>query len=402
MEPSEELPVFVRIPSYHLGNVGDEALVNTLRMHLDGNGCLGDIAVMKYECPTNKSKKYRRRRSPPVNINKYRGMIYFANDCLAYYDIDTSLCQSFLTSGKPVVFINCSYGPSGTTKNDAQLKTLLCQPNCHLIARDYLSQHEITTRLQPVNQVSISSDLAFSSMSNLAHMAVKDNMLYTTPIYEWWTKDRHRIANNGGNTLVINLHEDFKTEENNRKVISSIQTALSTPGYWLADQLLAGQLAIIFLSHDSRKPETKVAMCVASDVHASFDKARKPELKKRVLVCPCLDYITELIMLRDGVDAVLTGRMHLSILAMRTGTPATAIAYNGIKAQGTFNHFGGIVKDNGVLTVDSINAELVDRAARDMLVEHRQEYLDCINTALPKVQELSTKQVRTIMEVFKN
>ena len=37
---------------------------------------------------------------------------------------------------------------------------------------------------------------------------------------------------------------------------------------------------------------------------------------------------------------VITGRMHLSILTIPNSVPSIAISYNGIKAKGSFEHWG--------------------------------------------------------------
>lgn len=409
-------PVFIRIPAYTLGNTGDAALITTIQStlnteidrrkhnaHVKGNNLDTASGICEYRCPMKKIRNMSR-----VLPRRYRGMIYFGNDCLAYYDVDTRLCQAFLNAGRPVVFINCSYGPVGTTKNDAVIRTLLKHPLCHLIARDEISHQEITQRLQPRNPVTLSADLVFAwKLPDLS--SGTDDMLDDTPLQKWWRQDRHTLKSTNGHTLVLNLHEDFGSPANNTKVIDSVLLALTRPEYWIAQELRAGRLAIIFLAHDSRKPETEIAARVATAVRKTLHNQQYGE---RVLVCPCLDPTKELVMLKEGVDAVLTGRMHLSILGMRAGVPSTAIAYNGVKAQGTFNYFGQkwnsdsmgngqfIVAEQGVLTVADISAERVDDVCRDMLERRRSEYLECIESGLPHVRNLAMRQIRTICEIF--
>lgn len=393
------LPILIRIPSYTLGNTGDAALITTLKQHLNAyNSSVSDNKNIAYKCPM---KKIRRHTS--ITTKRYRGMVYFGNDCLAYYNLDTALCKAFLNAGKPVLFINSSFGPSGTTKNDAILQELLQHPLCHLIARDQLSYNEITQRLQPHNPVTLSADLAFSINLDSENAALLNSdvaMLDDTPLQKWWRIEKRAITDAGGYTLVVNLHSDFGNEDNNKFVINSVQNALASNDTWMGGELRAGRLAVIFLSHDSRKPETVICSEVVVNIRKALTKEKNTKLHSRLIVCPCLDPVKELVMLRDGVDAVLTGRMHLSILSMRVGVPATAIAYNGIKAKGTFGHFGGILESQGVLTAGETNVEKVDNIVRNMLVDSRKEYLDCINTALPRVSELALTQIQKIKHVF--
>lgn len=401
-KPQSELPLFIRIPSYSLGNTGDAALISVLKQHL------ADIPSLKYSCPL---KKYK--HNIPLFLSKYRGMIYFGNDCLAYYNVDAKICQAFLKAGRPVLFINCSYGPIGTTKNDKVLKPLLAHPLCHLIARDQLSYNEITARLDPKNTVLLAADLAFSSsIKSIPEICASHNdcsvinMLDDTPLCNWWQSRINNSQNNGNNnnnnnkrlkTLIINLHEDYGSPKNNAHVINSIQNAATNPNGWIGCQLLAGKLAIIFLSHDSRKPETVVSARVASNIRANLPE----KIRTNIIVSPCIDPELELAILNSGyIDAILTGRMHLSILGMTAGVPSVAIAYNGIKAAGTFGHFKGIVADTGVLTVDSISSEVVDNLVKNIIVDKRSEYLECIQNAMPFVKELAIGQIEKIQNIF--
>lgn len=417
--------VFIRIPSYDLGNVGDAALISTLTQYLNNMSLQA-----RYYCPTKNIK-----RNSMKLARQYSALIYFGNDCLAYYDIDTKLVRAFLDAKKTVLFINTSYGPQGTTKNDIVLKQFLANPKCSLIARDRFSYQLIKDRLAPVNNLLLSADLAFtiplpniSSSNNnttddidsehnsnnildVSDMLDMVDIFADTPINEWQRKDRQEIQSLGGNTIIINLHDDFGSLENNECVLNAVIGALSNPDMWLAKELKAGRLYIIFLSHDSRKPETHVMAKATVNIRTKLS----PNLHKNIIVSPSLTVQQELILLQSGinVNAILTGRMHLSILGMRCGIPAAAISYNGVKAQGTFELFGEPIASN-ILTVNSNNirasttnpkitnltSRAIDNLMHDMLIRRRTEYLDCIQTQLPAIQNMANLQIQTIKDII--
>lgn len=402
--------LYIRIPSYRLGNIGDEAMIYTICHYLDKlnlpNG---------YSCPMQKYKCREHRVA-----NKYSALIYFGTDCLAYYSISVDLIKAFIAAKKPVIFINCSYGPPGTTKNDSILAELLSSSYCHLIVRDKLSHTLMGYQFNHCFPIQ-SADIVFNIPlpppileSTTSDTAVLPNIFANTVISEWWCEGRQRMKAANGHTLIINLHEDFGSKDNNDRVLNAVVGALTDNKYWLARELKAGRLYVIFLAHDTRKPEVKRMTTAANNIHANIRASIGLDeltlLNKNIVVSPCLTLEQELQLLQGGISAILTGRMHLGILGLRCGVPAAAIAYNGIKAKGTFELFKNPVCGNILIASQPSNNKyekwynyikdsVVDDMVYDMMDRKRDEYIECIREGLPTVQKMAGWQIGHIKKI---
>ena len=83
--------------------------------------------------------------------------------------------------------------------------------------------------------------------------------------------------------------------------------------------------------------------------------------------------------------------MHLSILSIPNGVPCIAISYNGIKARGTFSHWG---VENLVLEPNNIHN--LQNMVTD-IEENYSLYTKRINDNKKSVEILAYKQVIEIL-----
>ena len=87
-------------------------------------------------------------------------------------------------------------------------------------------------------------------------------------------------------------------------------------------------------------------------------------------------FITEKLFL------VITGRMHLAVITIPNGVPSIAIAYNGLKAKGSFKHWN----------IENLILDPVDIGKLNSMVE---EVSDNYQTYVEKI-----KQSKDIVEKF--
>ena len=67
--------ILLRIPSYSKGNIGDAALIATIK------NCFKDDNLI---IPTNE------KELNSIDLNNIDYLVYFGNDCIAYYGISTN------------------------------------------------------------------------------------------------------------------------------------------------------------------------------------------------------------------------------------------------------------------------------------------------------------------------
>ena len=113
----------IREPSSIKGNVGDSALIKSIELLLSEQSI-----SYKFLDGMDNNRRFR--------ISKFRGLIYFGNDTIAYYGINKKLINQFIKLNKPVFIINLSFGEN--IENDYLLKISKYQ-NLFLWARDIYS-----------------------------------------------------------------------------------------------------------------------------------------------------------------------------------------------------------------------------------------------------------------------
>lgn len=278
--------ILLRIPSYSVGNVGDAALIKTLeRIYKNDN-----IINPNSENELNK-----------VDLSKIDILIYFGNDCIPYYGISTNIINKCLSLNKKVHIINTSWGAKPREDNLKFLKNICKSPNLQIYIRDSISFKLIQEDINFLNPPILTADLAFLCDKNETN---KNNELE-----KWINKTTKPI-------IGINIHQDFC--EYNSDVKTKIINFVNTNHH---------KYRFLFIPHDSRKREYQDLISIqktCKNVDSFTTNYLEPEYEK---------FITSKLYL------VITGRMHLSILTIPNGIPSIAIAYNGVKAIGTFSHW---------------------------------------------------------------
>ncbi len=279
--------ILVSIPSYCKGNIGDAALVKTLKNIYKNHNLIIPSSIKKL----NSS-----------DVSKIDFFIYFGNDCILTSSIFESIIEKVLNSNKKVHVINTSWGNNPKEKCVNFLKKISSNSNFQIYMRDKFSHELIQKDINFYNKPILTADLAF--------LCKKDENTKIQKLEDWINKnDKHIIG--------INIHKDFK--EYNSNVRTEVKKFITTN---------KNKYRFLFIPHDSRKKEYKDLqdLCKScSGIDGYTTNYLNPEYEK---------YITSKLFL------VITGRMHLSILTIPNSVPAIAIAYNGIKAKGTFEHWG--------------------------------------------------------------
>lgn len=116
--------ILVRIPSFSVGNIGDCALIKTL---------------IKYQGNYNLIIPKNEKEMNSINILNINCLIYFGNDCIAYYGISNNIIKKFLSNNKKVHVINTSWGDNPKKENINFLYSIKNDPNFQIYMRDKYS-----------------------------------------------------------------------------------------------------------------------------------------------------------------------------------------------------------------------------------------------------------------------
>ena len=327
----------IREPSARKGNVGDSALIKSIELHLSEQN-------ISYEFLDGRDKNIIFR------ISKFRGLIYFGNDTIAYYSINKKLINKFIKLNKPVFIINLSFGEN--IENEYLLKISNYQ-NLFLWARDIYSYNLLKNFANFKNEIRLTSDIAY----NLPD--------YIKKINNWIKKRTKKI-------IAINIHQDFNefNEELYYNFLNFLNKNKENYDY-------------IFIPHDSRKK-----------TELNANKRLFDNFKKNSLLLNCIEPSHEVAILHD-VFAVLTCRMHLGILSIGCGKPAIIIEYNGVKAKGQLEHLG--LEEDLLLFPETINT-LSEKF--DNLVSNYKEIVNKISNKKQNILDMSTKSFQEIATMY--
>lgn len=154
----------------------------------------------------------------------------------------------------------------------------------------------------------------------------------------------------------------------------------------IANQLkLAGkanQLAFMLIPHDLKPQSADVAMLQALERqlqlkgfrHVRYSPFSRPDIIKRVV---------------GMLDFIITGRMHLAIAALGSGTPILAITYQD-KFEGLYQHFG-LPLEHTLSPLQCLSDEILSRI--NNLCENRRDLSERICASLPQVEELASRNL---------
>lgn len=276
--------ILLRIPSYSKGNIGDAALIATIKIFFKDDNLI---------IPTNE------KELNSIDLNNIDYLVYFGNDCIAYYGISTNIIKKCLTMNKKVHIINTSWGANPKGINIIQ--SVANDPNFQIYMRDIYSHELIQKDIQFYNKPILTADLGFLCKKNENNKVDK--------LEEWMNKSDKPI-------IGINTHNDFK--EYNQNVKNELKKFICAN---------KDKYRYLFIPHDSRKKEYEDLQALhklCNGINGYTTNYLDPEYEK---------YITSKLYF------VITGRMHLTILTIPNIIPAITISYNGMKAKGSHKHF---------------------------------------------------------------
>ena len=204
--------ILLRIPSYSRGNIGDAALICTIKK------CLKDYNVI---IPSSE------RELNSINLNNIDFLIYFGNDCIAYYGISTNIIKNCLNANKKVHIINTSWGANPKKGNLNFIHSVANDPNFQIYMRDKYSHELIQKDIKFYNTPILTADLGFLCSKNTSNKVNK--------LEEWFNKSNKPI-------IGINTHNDFK--EYNNYVDDELRKFIVNN---------KDKYRYLFIPHDSRK-----------------------------------------------------------------------------------------------------------------------------------------------------
>jgi polysaccharide pyruvyl transferase WcaK-like protein len=240
-------------------------------------------------------------------------------------------------------------------------------PSVKLFARDPLSLERLRTALK--RPVDLSADIAF-----LLEPAADTPLL--DDLRPWLAGER------SAGRLAIGV---------NASVLAAAAGMCEQEGRPLAMAWAAGLAAFaekrpsvsyLLIPHDYRRAP---GLPNDHDLAEAIAAALPPDVRAHCRVVPQPAHAPEIKTLTSHLDLVLTGRMHLAIAAIGSGTPAGGVVYQD-KFEGLFQHLG-----LPPLCLDP--ARLADpQAVCAFLVElarQQAQYTAIIRANLPRIHELS-------------
>lgn len=280
--------IFIKKPSFEKGNIGDMAIMISLKK-----------IYKEYNLIIPQTYKKCKKIINSNYFDKIDLLLYVANDCIYCHDINDFILKKFLENGKKVYIINLSWGPNG--HNYKLLQQISQNNNLQIIVRDKYSLHYLNKKINFINKPILSIDLAF--------LCNKRKYEYINELGKWINKNERKI-------IGINIHKQFG--KFNKNIIQEIIKFIIKN---------RNKYRFLFIPHDKRKKEYENLFFIKKflrsiDIYVS--EYMNPEYEK---------YITSKLYF------VITCRMHLAILTLPNKIPCICISYNGIKAKGTYEHF---------------------------------------------------------------
>lgn len=319
-------------PCYKSGNVGDAALIKSISNLFNPNEICIPQTINELD---------------ELNINNFKSLIYLGNDCVAYYpdNIPIKKINDFLNVNKKVHIINTSWG--NNPLNPDIIKSIANNPNFQIYMIDKYSHELIQKDITFHNTPILSADIAFLLNKNISKKVNK--------LEEWFNKNNKLI-------IGINIYDVFK--EHNIEVKNKIRK-------FIVDN--KNKYRYLFIPHDSRHKEYEYLQdfCKScNNIDGYTTNYLDPEYEKHIT---------------SKLYFIITVRIHLSILTIPNNIPAIAIAYNGLKTKGSFEHWG--LDD---LVIEPKNINTINNKIK-YIEENYHKIQDTIDKNKEKVKSLAMK-----------
>jgi polysaccharide pyruvyl transferase WcaK-like protein len=188
-----------------------------------------------------------------------------------------------------------------------------------------------------------------------------------------WCQERRKA---GSVVVGVNIHSMLFLPDNGKKMDQLIKAFALVLKTLIAQQ----DMSFLLLPHDFR---AGIADELVLEKLARLIQPHNPE---NIRLHSDASNADEIKTLTSGLDALVTGRMHLGIAALGQSVPIAALAYQG-KFEGLFRLFG--LPDELVLppAVACCEEKLL-RLFKTLLTE-RQSFSATISSSLPKILDLS-------------
>lgn len=374
----------VVIPPASPGGLGDDALVTSLLEQLEARGVqhvrmgtwdasdrwASPIPVTYFPLPGG---NFRSWACAAENILSARSLFVLGADMLdGYYGSQHSLLLLRLADlaarlGLPATVVGSSFSDHPAPAIGPFLRSMSLDTT--IFARDGLSQERLSAaRGCPAP---LSADIAFL----LKPAEALDSSLVRSAGL-WVDQQREE-----GETFVLGCNINSLPLAKSGMPLAELVRLHAEAIVQLQQQL--GRVAIMMLPHDRRAPHDD------AEGLAALDRLLPAGIPRCRLLLDHTARAAELKSIAGRCDFVLTGRMHLAIAALGSGTPTMCIGYQG-KYDGLYRHFG---LEGMVIPFDEIGHP--DRLTRQLAANTAQAgaLRDQIREKLPVVKALSLRNI---------
>jgi polysaccharide pyruvyl transferase WcaK-like protein len=367
--------------------MGDEAMLQAATNVLRGGGWMVDIGSA-FSRPSwqhiegvRRAVDLRRERHDSASLLTtlagYEHVLVIGADVMdGYYSDNRSTWRTELADAagrvaRHAAVVGFSFCEAPTPDSIAALRSL--GPRVALWSRDPVSRDRLVRYLS--RPVGLSADIAFL-------LEPRDPAGTVTRDIEWIESQRSQgpvVGINLAKTAFLDqIHEGLAYESLVERFASETKAILDAHP----------TASVVLIPHDWRTDRSDLALGQLLEAAViGLDPGSRDRLR---LVAPDPPSATALKLVASRTSVVVSSRMHLTIAALGTGTPAATLAYQG-KTEGLFQHFPGL----GDWSIDPRQALLPGTLATWVarLLDREAELRPIVAAALPAVRELASRNL---------
>jgi polysaccharide pyruvyl transferase WcaK-like protein len=375
---SEMVPSALIIPpDDEPGNLGDEAMLIGSIDYLNKQGfkkigliSFGDPQGWKNLPVDEVIEIYRPVRNGwhfLKTVREYSHLYIIGADMMdGFYSDDATLRLTKLAAlsaraGTQTTILGFSFNENPTPASIAAIQNLPSETR--LCARDPISQKRLQAKTK--RPIELVADVAFL-------LTPKSNLTRSQNIRDW-IDSQHKadrlVVGINLNNLLLRDDEALTSDDLVRSYAKALETVFEH----------RQAISFLIIPHDDRG--------VVSDLSLSLKllESLPSQMQPYCSMVPFPIEAAEIKAICEGLDLVLTGRMHLSIACLGQSTPVGCVTYQG-KFEGLFEHFG--LTDISLSPWQSFNAEAVSTFLENLL-DRRDSLRATISEKLPQVSQLA-------------
>lgn len=357
-------------PTTAFGSKGDEAMILAAADYLMQNS---NVQIdFLYQKPSMITKLLNKKQINLIHLDTFfKREIYAYNhayilgaDILGLYfgslERIVKIAKNLIKFKIPINIMGLSYNPKPEIKFINELEKIISSDLVNFYCRDNLALDLFRNTFPNCRNINLASDVAF-----LLEPAINNDGTVK------WITDRKK---EGKNIIGINLHPQIKI---------NYQTLIQRFSKFIKS--CPDNFVFVFIPHDIRGSEQNDLQ----NLHKIFSN-KSYYVNSRAVTAKNIKYITSLL------DAIVSCRLHLSILSLGSETPCLGIDYNGNKTIGMFSTFD--------LDEYAISPEKTDQLYSHFmnLWNNRDKIKILIQQKLPNIIEKSKNNFRKNIIMLEN